>query len=454
MGMSSPARLTSRILEVPDKERTAMDFSKFQAARLIPATGIKGALDQERRVTSALLAVMRIVPDLAFSLLSGVKTPRGVVASFIEPEFKLGKSAIRPDGLLELSRGSRQWRALVEVKTGSNDLDPAQITSYLDICRDHSFDALITISNQVLNSSGDHPTTGIDQRKLRSTELIHLSWLRVITDCLILSEHQGMEDREQAEVLKELIRFLQSDASGASEFNDMGPSWASVRDGIRSGAITRPNEDLADVVSRYESLTRYAALTLSARLGVSAKESVSKQALRDYKKHLADSCRTVIEKKELVGAITVPGAASTLTMRADLASGLLHCEFDLEAPPDRSNKARVSWVIRQLKAAPDSVLVRWSYKRARAAEKPHELGNLRDSSYEFDLDKSREVHLFRVEMVEKMGSKRGSGKGAFIDSVVDLYEKTYGEVLQPVKAWARPAPKLSETVTDLMPDSA
>jgi len=114
----------------------------------------------------------------------------------------------------------------------------------------------------------------------------------------------------------------------------------------------------------------------------------------------------------------------------------------------------VSWVIRQLKAAPDSVLVRWSYKRARAAEQPHELSNLRDSSYEFDLDKSREVHLFRVEMVEKMGSKRGSGKGAFIDSVVDLYEKTYGEVLQPVKAWARPAPKLSETVTDLMPDSA
>lgn len=430
-----------------------MDISRFQPARLIPATGIKGALDQERRATSALLAVMRIVPELAYALLSDSKVPKGAVVSFIEPEFKVGKSTIRPDGLLVLTRGSKEWRALVEVKTGKNELDPGQITSYLDICRDESLDALITISNQVLNASGDHPTEGIDQRKLRSTRLVHLSWLRVITDCLILSEHQGIEDREQAEVLKELIRFLQSEASGASEFNDMGPGWANVRDGIRSGAITRPNEELAEVVSRYESLTRYAALTLSARLGVSAKESVSKQALRDYKKHLADSCKSLIETKELVGAITVPGAASTLKMRADLASGLLHCEFDLEAPQDRSNKARISWVMRQLRLASDHVLVRWNYKRARAAEPPHKLGDLRERGYDFELDKAREIQSFKVETVGKMGTKRGSGKGAFIDSVVDLYESTYGGVLQPVKAWSEPAPKLSETVTDLIPDS-
>jgi hypothetical protein len=36
--------------------------------------------------------------------------------------------------------------------------------------------------------------------------------------------------------------------------------------------------------------------------------------------------------------------------------------------------------------------------------------------------------------------------------VVDLFEQTYGEVLQPIKPWQEPAPKLSETVKELIPD--
>lgn len=51
-----------------------------------------------------------------------------------------------------------------------------------------------------------------------------------------------------------------------------------------------------------------------------------------------------------------------------------------------------------------------------------------------------------------MGTKRASGGGGFIDSVVDLFELTYGEVLQPIKPWQEPAPKLSEKVEDLIPD--
>ena len=431
-----------------------MDRSKFQPARLIPVTGIKGAQDQERRATSALLAVFRIVPDLAWSLLKDARPQKGSIESFIEPEFKSGKTIIRPDGLLITTRGKNTWSALIEVKTGKNELDVHQITSYLDLCRDNSIDCLITISNEVLNASGEHPTSGIDQRKLKSTKLIHLSWLRIITDCLILSEHDGVEDLEQDQVLSELIRFLQSDASGASEFNDMGASWTEVRDGIKSDTITRPTDELNEIVARYESLTRYAALTMSARLGVTAKEVVPTLAKKDYKKHLNQSSQFTIKNKELVGAISVPGAASQLSMRADLSSGILHCEFNLDAPQDRKNKPRITWILSQLKKAPEETLVRWSYKRARVSESPHSLGNLRDKEYDYELDNSREIQSFKIERVSKMGTKRSSGKGSFIDSVVDLYEKTYGEVLQPVKPWSKPAPKLSESVKDLIPEQA
>lgn len=429
-----------------------MDLENFQSARLIPVTGIKGALDQERRASSALLAVMRIVPEYTESLLKPFGAPSGSISSFIEPEFKIAGKRIRPDGLLVVKRGSREWRALFEVKTGKNELETAQISSYLDICREYKIDALITVSNQVLNASGGHPAQGIDQRKLRSTDLYHLSWIKVITEAIVLREHTGVVDIERDAVLNELIRFLQSDASGASEFNDMGPAWTEVRDGIRASSIRKPDAQVLDIIANFESLVRYSALTLSARLGVGAREVVSRTARTDYKKHLNSVATKLLSEKVLRGAIDVPGTAAKLEMEADLAGGLLHCSAQFSAPNEGRNRSRLNWLLRQLKDAPADTLVQWSYKHARVSEQPHKLADLREKTYEFDMPNDREIVSLRVEIMRTMGTKRSSGKGGFIDSVVDLFEEFYGSVLQKVSPWQNPAPRLSETVKEIIPE--
>lgn len=429
----------------------SVDRSNFQKSRLIPVTGIKGALDQERRATSALLAVWRIVPDFASQLLRVAGAPKGAVETYIEPEFKVGSKKIRPDGLVVVTRGKTEWSCLVEVKTGKNELDLNQLNSYLDICRDHKIDALVTISNQVLNSSGSHPTDGVDQRKLRSTRLEHFSWIRIITEAIVQAEHEGVEDREQDLVMKELIRFLQSDASGASEFNDMGSSWASVREGVKNATIRKPDDEVAQVIVNFESLIRYASLTLSARLGVSASEVVSRSAKSNYAKHLQAASKRLVEDKVLSGSIHVPGAAADLNMEVDLAAGVLHCGFDLAAPKSGRNSSRVNWLIRQIKSAPEGTFVSWSYKHSRTNEAPHRVSDLLDKNYEYELSREREISEFKVESIAKMGTKRSKGSGSFIDSVVDLFELVYGEVLQGTKAWQEPAPKLSETVREIIP---
>jgi hypothetical protein len=71
------------------------------------------------------------------------------VQTFIEVPFHLGDSKFFPDGLIRVSRGQRQWTALVEVKTGANELRADQLEHYLDIAREQGFDALITISNEI-----------------------------------------------------------------------------------------------------------------------------------------------------------------------------------------------------------------------------------------------------------------------------------------------------------------
>src|ERR1700754_2763970 len=92
------------------------------AARLIPTSGINGAEEQERRATSALLAVMSSVREYSRSLLGPLGAPAGTVETYIEVPFDLKGRRVFPDGLIRARRASKTWTALVEVKTGSNAL--------------------------------------------------------------------------------------------------------------------------------------------------------------------------------------------------------------------------------------------------------------------------------------------------------------------------------------------
>src|SRR3954449_2673001 len=123
-----------------------MSEETWLAARLIPTSGINGAEEQEGGATSALLAVMSEVRDLGGAITQQFGAPAGPVEAFIEVPFKLGDGKYFPDGLIRVTRGQRTWTALVEVKTGSNELQTEQLERYLDIAREQGFDALITVS--------------------------------------------------------------------------------------------------------------------------------------------------------------------------------------------------------------------------------------------------------------------------------------------------------------------
>ena len=430
---------------------TEVDVSKMQRARLIPATDIKGSHDQERRATSAFLAVLHGVPELTKAILKEYGVPAGDIQTFIEPEFKLDTKKVRPDGFIQITRGSKTFRIIVEVKTGKNELELSQLNDYLEIAKLEGFDMLLTISNQVLDDTGIHPTKGIDARKLRSTALVHLSWMRIISECIILSEHTGVNDSDRSWILKELIRFLQSDASGASEFNDMGTSWVSIRDGVRSGTIRKPDDNVIDVVTKFQNLVRYCALTLAARSGVEAQQVISKTAKSDGRKFLLNEAGELISKKSIKGALKIPGAASDLEILADIGSGMTHTSFEVSAPTEGKNKSRLNWILKQWKAVPTEALLSIGYKHSRIMEVPVKLSDLKSGEIEIPLDNSKEIATFRVSIVRASGEKRGRGKGAFIDSVLSQVELTYAELLQPIRPWVSSAPKLSETVVDLIP---
>lgn len=61
----------------------------WHAARLIPTSGISGPEEQERRATSALLAVMSAVKEFGRAVTIPLGAPAGALETFIEVPFDL-----------------------------------------------------------------------------------------------------------------------------------------------------------------------------------------------------------------------------------------------------------------------------------------------------------------------------------------------------------------------------
>jgi hypothetical protein len=419
-----------------------MDTTSFQRARLIPVSGIKGDQEQERRATSALLAVIEAVPEFGRSILKPLGAPSGRVTAFIEPEFTLGDRKVRPDGLLVVERGKTTWSVAVEVKTGRNDLVAEQINSYIDVCRETGIDALLTISNQVLTLSGAHPTAGIDLRRLKKTSLAHYSWMRVLTEAQIQKEHRGVSDPDQAWILGELIRYLQTPASGALEFDDMGESWVSVRRAAMTGTLSAADPGVIEIAQRFESLLRFTSFKLSVRLGVEVEPVAGKLAKSDPVKHLKETCRMLVQDAALRGSIRVQDTIAPLEITVDIRAGQILTSIIVDAPKEGRAQTRVNWLLRQLKKSPPGLRIETRVKRAATAAAACLLSDAIDKPELLVPSDGKEISQFIITMISPMGTKRGTGRNSFVDSFLAAIDAAYQGVLENLHPWAPKAPRL------------
>ena len=176
-----------------------MSEAEWERARLFPVSGIGGADEQERRAASALLAVIQSVREFGRAITVPMGAPAGRLSTFIEVPFTDGDKHLRPDGLIQVAFGRRNWTALVEVKTGRHDLIPSQIEAYLDLVRKHKFDALLTISHQLAATPGVHPCLAqLPKGRLAAARLHHLSWSQIRTQALLQHADKGINDPDQA----------------------------------------------------------------------------------------------------------------------------------------------------------------------------------------------------------------------------------------------------------------
>jgi hypothetical protein len=412
----------------------------WQPARLIPTSGISGQDEAERRATSALLAVIGAVRDFALAIIKPLGAPAGTISTFIEVPFKLGDRTCYPDGLIESSRAGRTWVALVEVKTGSGQLERPQVETYLDIAREAGIQAVLTISNQIAPAPGVHPVD-VDKRKLRRVALHHLSWAEVLTIAVQQRVHRGVSDPDQAWILGELIRYLEHPRSGALDFADMGTDWVPIREAVAAGTVRLNDKGVAEVISRWDQLLRFAALRLGRELGADVEVALSRKELSDPTIRLGSQARSLTESGTLTGAIRIPDAVAPLVITADLRAGRVAVSVDIDAPKEGRAATRVNWLIRQLQSAPDGLRLD-AYTTGARTSTSELLGVVRQSPTVLIDDSKRDFRLFRLTASSPLGTKRGAGRGSFIDSVLASIDGFYEAVVQQLRPWTARAPQL------------
>ena len=418
-----------------------MAEESWHEARLIPTSGINGAEEQERRATSALLAVLSAVKEFGRALVQPFGAPAGTMSCFIEVPFFVGEKRVYPDGLIRVVRGSKSWTALVEVKTGPNRLATEQLENYLDVARDEGFDAVITISNEIPAVAGQHPTK-VDKRKLRKVALHHVSWSQVLAEAVLQKEFRGVADPDQAWILGELIRYLEHQKSGALEFDDMGESWVTVRDSVAAGTLRPSDKGIAEVVARFDALLRFTSLQLGRQLGREVVPALSRKEVADPSVRAQALTDSLSNTGMLSGTIRIPDTAGLLVVSADLRAGRVTCHVDVNAPREGRPTTRVNWLVRQLRNAPEQVRLEAYANHARGASTAELLRTVRENPGRLVADPSKDLRSFRVAVSTPLGTKRGRGRGAFIDSVLTAVNGFYADVLESLRPWAAAPPKL------------
>jgi hypothetical protein len=412
----------------------------WHAARLIPTSGINGAEEQERRATSAVLAVMTAVREFGVAMTKPFGAPAGPVEAYIEVPFEIGEKRVFPDGLVRVCRGAKSWTALIEVKTGTNQLGTEQLEAYLDVARAEGFQALITISNELAPMPGVHPTT-LDKRKLKKVAIHHLSWTEVLSAAIMQKVHRGVADPDQAWILGELIRYLEHDRSGAMGITDMGDHWVPVRNAVDDGTIRPTDKSVPPVVARWEQLVRYACLTHGQRLGVEVQPVLTRKEATDPEAAVLAAVGGLVESGILRRDIRIPGGVAPLTLEADLRAQRVSCSLTIDGPKSGRPLTRVNWLLRQLSTAPAGLRLDTYVTGTRAVCASALLAAVREDPAVLVTDPKKDIRAFRLVHSVPMGAKRGRGKGTFIGSVLQVLEDFYEDTAQNLKPWSPSAPK-------------
>lgn len=426
---SRPRTAKKKVTLPATAKRTLAENDSWRAARLFPVSALKSDRDREMRATSVLLSVMAQVPEFSRRLTAAFGAPAGRMETFTEVSLPHGDSPRRPDGVIRVERAGKLWTALVETKTNGNALKAEQVQAYMDIAARRGYEAVITLTNDVALEGSPLVDVKIDRRRKHKVALWHLSWAEVAHQAQMLIRHEGVGNAAHAWLLQELLHYLQHENSGCHGFQNMGPSWVPVRNGIDDETLCQGDGRALEVVENWERLIRQVCLRLGGELGQKvlpvqrAKRGTDPKERRD---RLADQ---LCLDGRLQAELRIDGTPGVLTVGADLRTGKLRTAVDVPAPEQGYPLSWAKRLVRRLADAPADLHVETLVDSTGPGPRGT-LERLRPEPADLlPRDGATRITGFRLSLFKGMGSGRGNAETGFIRSVDDAVHRFYTTVV-------------------------
>ncbi len=426
-------------------------LAQGEMARLFPVLSVTS---KEGRTTAIVLACLSKIAELGRELLASAGQRVGSRAKIecyteIVPAKLPSDIKERPDGLIVLRTGSREWRAFVEAKVANSELNADQVERYRNLARENDIDCVITISNQFATAPTLHPLEEV--RKSRSKiPVVHWSWMHILTTADLLISRKDVADEDQLILLNELRRFLAHESAGVRGFDRMPKAWTDLNKLVASGGVIPAKlQEATEVLNAWHQETRDLTLILSRMTETRVEQRLSRRQLSDPTMRHKEEFAILRENHQLRLSLNVPDAAAPLDIIVDLARRCVDIGMTLRAPEDKkSTNARINWLLRQLKAdkVPD-LYIRLSWP-GTSVPTQHLVSDLRSNVNIANEGKEHLVatafHLFESKA---LGSRFTQQTNFIVDleTIVPTFYGTYGANLS---AWKKPAPKLKADKSD------
>ena len=419
---------------------------QLRDARLIPSF----KLGDEVGLASVLLSSVRMIREFRRMIISDIKMIRGgqffAYSEVVFPQFK----NCRIDGLaLKVKGGIIKDAAIFEMKNGSNEINKEQIEKYIDLARSCSIPRIITVSNQFVSEPTQCP---VDVRSIKSVELYHLSWSYILTlaHILLFDNDINIEDPDQVELMKEVVKYFEYDKSGICGFNQMKKGWKEIVERINLGSSIRLSDpDLDEAVVSWQQEEKDLALILSRNLGVFVTSGETKYR-GDLSSRIRDDKKELISNKILSSVHKVKNAASDIRIDAFFDKRIIEMSVTLKAPQDKKIRGQLSWIKNQLgncrkknektfQKIQNEIIVDISLKNISKSERV----TIENLDIIYGEIKEREIREFKVILIKDLG-KKFSNCRKFVEIIEKMLIDYYSCVVQYLTKWEEPAPKIIE----------
>ena len=430
--------------------KTGNEFH-LQRARLIPFY----KPGDEMALTSIFLSALKLIDPLRKNIFKTISLSNyGTVHIFTEVEFMLFKKK-RVDGLIIIERGKKIVDAcIIEVKNKNNELDKNQIDEYVKICKGYKIPKIITISNQFVNFPTQSP---VNVKTPKSITSFHLSWTYILTiaHILLIDNETNIDDRDQLNIMKEVLSYFETQKSGIVGFHQMKQGWVEVSQKINSGASLKIKDVAVDeTVSSWIEEEKDMALKLSRELGLMV-QSGQKKYKNDLKSRIEMEKRKLVKERFLDSSLSIDGAVSDINVIANFGRKNIEMSVNVEPPADKPTRPKITWLRNQLKKCVNKVEdnASWINKdlmvdiNIKFTSKPVRvpLDELEDV---YGKITGRDIKNFSVVYVNYLGRKFESRK-MFVIDIEEMLVQFYENVVQYLKNWEKPAPKVKPLEEDL-----